>query len=66
MTAEEIALELRKSERDQAQIDSINRGTRERYDRDGQCCGCSGHAMELRGSSWHCYTCGGPQKGCGR
>jgi hypothetical protein len=47
-------------------IERANRRTRERYDRDKQCCGCRGHVMEQRGREWWCYTCGAWAVGCGR
>lgn len=30
------------------------------------CCGCAGHAMELRVDRWWCFTCNAWQTGCGR
>jgi len=66
MTEGELRIERAKAERDQREIDTLNSQTRQRFQRDGHCCGCSGHAMEQRGGGWHCYTCGGPSRGCGR
>ena len=61
MTPDEI-----KRKRPETPEDAENRRTRERYDRDKQCCGCRNHNMEWRGHEWWCYTCDRWAVGCGR